>query len=216
MTNDTALAESLRRWRGHGIRREPVEFIDAAAAFEGAVPNPWYYEMPEIGLNYRLSDINAALALSQLKKLARFAETRRALAAHYDARLAELAPLIRPVARSPHALPVWHLYAVLIDFAALKTTRGQLMRALREAGIGSQVHYIPVHRQPYYRRRYGEAALPGADAYYQRTLSLPLYVGMTNADVDRVVDALAAQLRRAGPGRRAGPVNPQPTWLTAG
>jgi UDP-4-amino-4,6-dideoxy-N-acetyl-beta-L-altrosamine transaminase len=216
MARDAALAESLCRWRGHGIRREPAEFTDEAAAFEGAVPNPWYYEMPEIGLNYRLSDINAALALSQLKKLDRFAEARRALAAQYDQRLAELAPLIRPVARSPYALPVWHLYAVLIDFAALGTTRGQLMRALREAGIGTQVHYIPVHRQPYYRRRYGEAQLPGADAYYRRTLSLPLYVGMTSADVDRVVDTLAALLRHTGAGRRARRADAAPTWLTAG
>jgi len=120
------------------------------------------------------------------------------------------------VARSPYALPVWHLYAVLIDFAALGTTRGQLMRALREAGIGTQVHYIPVHRQPYYRRRYGEAQLPGADAYYRRTLSLPLYVGMTSADVDRVVDTLAALLRHTGAGRRARRADAAPTWLTAG
>jgi dTDP-4-amino-4,6-dideoxygalactose transaminase len=90
--------------------------------------------------------------------------------------------------------PAWHLYAVLIDFEVAGIGRADTMRRLQEKGIGSQVHYIPVHRQPYYRRRYGDLALPGADAYYQRCLSLPLYVRMENRDVERAVDALAGVL----------------------
>ena len=147
--------------------------------------------MVALGFNYRLSDINCALALSQLRKLDRFAAARATLAEQYDRRLAALAPAIRRVPRSPSCTPVRHLYPVLIDFPAIGMSRGQLMRRLRGHGIGSQVHYIPVPRQPYYRHRYGDCTLPGADAYYGRTLSLPFFVGMTSDDVDRVVDRLA-------------------------
>jgi UDP-4-amino-4,6-dideoxy-N-acetyl-beta-L-altrosamine transaminase len=205
LAKDAALAQRARHWRGHGIVREAAHFEDRAAGFDGDTVNPWYYEMPEIGFNYRLSDLNCALALSQLGKLDRFAATRRALVRHYDERLSALAPLVRPVASRPSCEPVRHLYAVLIDFAALGMTRAALMRALRERGVGSQVHYIPVHRQGYYRRRYGEIALPGADAYYQRTLSLPLHAGMSGEDVDFVVDTLADLLGYpAGSRRRVG------------
>jgi dTDP-4-amino-4,6-dideoxygalactose transaminase len=187
---DEALARRVRQSRSHGIERDAVGFLDRDAGFDGNEPNPWYYEMVELGFNYRLSDVNCALGLSQLRKLDRFAAARALLAEHYDRRLAALAPAVRPVARSANCTPVRHLYAILIDFPILGMSRGQLMRRLRDQGIGSQVHYIPVPRQPYYRRRYGETVLPGADAYYQRTLSLPFFVGMTTADVDRVADTL--------------------------
>ena len=190
-------ARRLRQYRNHGVTRDADAFDDRDAAFDGGTVNPWYYEMPEIGFNYRISDINCALALSQLRKLDHFAATRRALVRHYDRRLSGLAPLLRPVARNPVCAPVWHLYSVLIDFARLGTSRGPVMRALSERSIGTQVHYIPVHRQPYYRRRYGENLLPGAEAYYRRTLSLPLFAGMTTADADRVVDALTDVLALA-------------------
>lgn len=190
LARDAALARRVRQGRSHGIERDAAEFRDRDAGFDGNEPNPWYYEMVELGFNYRLSDINCALALSQLRKLDRFAAERAMLADRYDRRLAPLAPAIRPIARSPSCTPVRHLYSVLVDFPAIGMTRGQLMRDLRSRGVGSQVHYIPVPRQPYYRRRYGDGALPGADAYYRRTLSLPFYVGMTADDADRVADAL--------------------------
>jgi len=193
-TQSGALAERLRRLRSHGITRDETQFEDRVEAFEQAVVNPWYYEMVELGLNYRLSDINCALGLSQLKKLDRFVETRRELAARYDARLAGLAPVLRRARQRPDTLPGWHLYTVLIEFEAAGITRGALMRDLESEGIRTQVHYIPVPRQPYYRHRYGDAALPGADAYYRRTLSLPLYVGLTADDVERVAGALERRL----------------------
>jgi UDP-4-amino-4,6-dideoxy-N-acetyl-beta-L-altrosamine transaminase len=194
-TNDAAVAEKLRRLCNQGVTRAAEEFRNRDLAFDAAgAPNPWYYEMPEIGFNYRASDIHCALGLSQLKKLEGFAERRRALATRYDRRIAALAPTVRPVARMAYCNPAWHLYAVLIDFEAAGIGRADTMRRLQEKGIGSQVHYIPVHRQPYYRRRYGDLALPGADAYYQRCLSLPLYVRMENRDVERAVDALAGVL----------------------
>ncbi len=205
-TQNPKLAERLRRLRGHGIVRDETMFEDRVEAFEQAVVNPWYYEMVELGLNYRLSDINCALALSQLRKLDRFVVIRRALAALYDAHLAPLSPVLQRTRRRAGCVPAWHLYTVLIDFDAAGVTRGQLMRDLEAEGIRTQVHYIPVPRQPYYRKLYGDVALPGADAYYRRTLSLPLYVGMTAQDVDRVTDSLERLLLpRAAARRRAAP-----------
>ncbi|MYE01254.1 MAG: UDP-4-amino-4,6-dideoxy-N-acetyl-beta-L-altrosamine transaminase [Alphaproteobacteria bacterium] len=194
-----ALLERVRRLRNHGMTREPDAFTESALAFddEGAA-NPWHYEMPEPGLNYRASDIHCALGLSQLGKLERLVARRRALAAAYDEGLAALAPLVRPLARRPGCAPAWHLYVALIDFAAAGTSRRRVMEVLRADGIGSQVHYIPVHLQPYYRQRCGAQDLPGAMRYFERCLSLPLFPGMADGDVDRVVRALSRAIRDGG------------------
>ena len=210
LTNQPDLARRLAMFRNHGVNRDAAQFADKEAGFESAAGNPqvnpWYYEMTALGLNYRLSDINCALAKSQLGKLDQFAAARRHLAERYDTLLADCAPLLRPITRSAHCRPAWHLYSVLIDFEALGTTRGQLMRALEERGIRTQVHYIPVHRHPYYRERYGAISLPGAEAYYSRTLSLPLFVGMGEDDVDYVVENLKELLGfSAGAARRRAP-----------
>jgi len=196
--NDDALAERLRRLRNHGITREPADFVERDQAFdESGEAYPWYYEMIEIGYNYRLSAVHAALGLSQLRRLDDFVAHRRLLARRYDEQLAPLAPLVRPVTRIEHGdEPAWHLYVALIDFAELGIDRAGFMAALRQAGVGAQVHYPPVSRQPYYRRRYGAIELPGADTYYAHALSLPLFAGMTNDDVDRVVAALTALVDR--------------------
>jgi dTDP-4-amino-4,6-dideoxygalactose transaminase len=185
----------MRRLRTHGMNREPAGFESRELAFEGDAPNPWYYEMAEIGWNYRLPDILCALGLSQLKKLDRFLARRRALAALYDRLIAKLAPAIRPVPHGaqPHG---WHLYVILVDFALLGMTRARFMTALKSEGIGTQVHYLPLHRQPYYRRRYGALAFPGAEAYYERCLSIPLFPAMSDADVERVAAALAKLARK--------------------
>jgi UDP-4-amino-4,6-dideoxy-N-acetyl-beta-L-altrosamine transaminase len=180
-TPDAALAARLRTLRSHGMIRP-----------EGG--DPWWYEMPEMGFNYRIPDVLCALGLSQLGKLGRFVDRRRALAARYEAALTALAPIVRPAARPPWSNPALHLMAALVDFKAAGRSRRQVMEAMRARGIGSQVHYIPVHRQPYYRARYGELDLPGSEAWYDRCLSLPLYPAMEDGDVDRVVQALAAAL----------------------
>ena len=191
------LLERGRRLRNHGMTREPGAFTERALAFDaGGAVNPWHYEMAVPGLNYRASDLHCALGLSQLGKLARFSSRRRALAAAYDERIAGLAPLVRPLSRRSGCTPVWHLYVVLIDFAAAGVSRRLVMESLRSEGVGSQVHYIPVNRQPYYRRRYGAGELPGAMAYFERCLSLPLFPAMAGGDVDRVVGALARALKR--------------------
>ena len=189
-TNDEAFAATLRRTRNHGMTREPGEFVNAEEAFDSGRANPWYYELVEPGFNWRATDIQCALGLSQLAKLDRFAARRRTLAAAYDELLAPYAPRLRPVARHRNCLPTWHLYAVLIDFASCGLTRASVMRELTDDGIGSQVHYFPVHRQRYYAERYGIANLSGADRYYARALSLPFFASMTVDDVERVVRTL--------------------------
>lgn len=194
-TNDENLDKRIKLYRNHGMTRDPEAYQHREMAFDAdGSPNPWYYEMGEVGLNYRLSDLNCALGLSQLAKLDRFIDRRRTLADRYDALLGEMGPLIQPVKRAPDQNPAWHLYPARIDFPGLGLTRAEAMNRLRVMGIGTQVHYIPVHAQPYYRQRYGEIALPGAAAYYARTLSLPLFPAMGDADPERVADALAALL----------------------
>jgi len=180
-TADPRLAERLRALRSHGmLRPENAE--------------SWWYEMPEIGFNYRLPDVLCALGLSQLAKLPRFIERRRALALRYESALAPLAPLVRIAARPPWSDPALHLMTVLIDFEAAGRARAEVMATLKARGIGSQVHYIPVHRQPYYVARYGPLELPGAEAWYARCLSLPLYPAMTDGDVEQVAQALSEAL----------------------
>jgi dTDP-4-amino-4,6-dideoxygalactose transaminase len=121
---------------------------------------PWWYEMGELGFNYRMPDVLCALGLSQLAKLDRFAARRRALAALYAEQLAALARDRAPGRESRLEDPALHLLTVLIDFAAAGTTRQAVVEALKAKGVGSQVHYIPVHRQPYYRERYGLLTCP--------------------------------------------------------
>ena len=180
-TNDAALAAKARLLRSHGMVREPGG-------------DPWWYEMPELGFNYRIPDVLCALGLSQLKKLDRFVARRRELAALYATFLAERAPRVRLAASPAHSNPALHLLTVLIDFEAEGISRRTVVETLKAQGIGTQVHYIPVHRQPYYVNRQGLADLPGADAWYARCLTLPLYPTMTDGDVERVVDALAGIL----------------------
>lgn len=193
-TNSDRFADSLRRSRNHGLVREPESFLNKRMGFEDGVPAPWYYEMHEPGYNYRLSDINAALGLSQLGKLDVFVSKRRALRALYQELLDALGPHVAMQKVAPGCNPAWHLAVALIDFAALGTTRTAVMAALKARGIGTQVHYIPVHRQPYYASRYQAKSLPGADAYYARCLSLPLFPAMSEGDVERVVEELTEVL----------------------
>lgn len=193
-TRDPLLHERVCRLRNHGIEREPKKLRNAELATREGRPNPWYSEMAEPGFNYRLSDIHAALGASQLRKLAGFVARRRALVKRYQAALEPLAPKIRPIQRTPHCEPAWHLMVVLIEFDAAGIDRATLMARLRERGVGSQVHYIPVPWQPYYADNRNNGALHGAAEYYRRCLSLPLYPTMSDTDVDRVVEALSAAL----------------------
>jgi UDP-4-amino-4,6-dideoxy-N-acetyl-beta-L-altrosamine transaminase len=194
-TNSDQLAHAARLIRNHGMTRDSTAFINQDLAFSGGEPNPWYYEAQDISHNFRASDLNCALGLSQLAKLEKFLQQRRKLASHYESLLAPLAPAVRYAPGNPLDSHGWHLCTVLIDFDILDISRRELMERLKRRGIGSQVHYIPVHTQPYYRERYGNLSLPGAMQYYRRVLSLPLYSAMTEEDVDRVVAGLGESLR---------------------
>jgi UDP-4-amino-4,6-dideoxy-N-acetyl-beta-L-altrosamine transaminase len=194
-TNEASRAERMRRLRNHGVTRDPGLMLDAALSMEKpGRPNPWSYEQIELGFNYRMNDLEAALGLSQLARLGDFVARRAALARRYDSLLAPLAPVVRPVAAGDGQSPALHLYGVRVDFTAADVGRPLVMRRMAEAGIGTQVHYIPLHRQPYFRGRYGEQSLPGAEAWYAQALTLPLFPAMAGEDVDRVVEALRAAL----------------------
>ncbi len=197
-TRDLSLAKRLRLFRNHGMTRASEDFTNSELSSDDTgVINPWYYEMAELGYNYRLTDIHAALGLSQLGKLDQFTDRRRQIVARYDERLAGLGACLHLIAHIPACQIGWHLYPVLIDFDTLGLSRAVVMSRLRRLGIGTQVHYIPVSDQPYYTQLYGKHDLSGAQAYYARVLSLPLFPAMKDSDVDRVIEALERVLGSA-------------------
>jgi UDP-4-amino-4,6-dideoxy-N-acetyl-beta-L-altrosamine transaminase len=184
LTNSPERAEHLRRLRSHGMTRDPVQ-MDAPSH------GPWYYQQVELGFNYRITDMQAALGLSQLNKLDGFLTRRRQLVARYQALLADL-PLTLPTPQ-PEAESAWHLYVVRLQTERLQHSHRQIFEGLRAAGIGVNVHYIPVHLQPYYRDLgFAAGDFPQAEAYYAQAISLPLFPAMTDEQQDFVV----AQLRR--------------------
>lgn len=191
-TRDEMVARRLRALRSHGMTREPTEMANPDMAFDSAGEfNPWYYEMPELGYNYRVTDFQCAMGRTQLARLPEFAMKRRELKRHYDALFASAGNLLEPVATPERVDPVLHLYAIRARFGRNGLPeRGPAMRALKERGIGTMVHYIPIHRQPYYAQLLGSADLPGADAYYADILSIPFYPDLGEADVRRVAEAL--------------------------
>ena len=195
-TNDPAAARRLKLLRGHGMEKNTEDWRLGEMAFGNECePNPWYYEMQSLGYNYRATDMQCALGSSQLKKLPAFVKKRRQIASWYDTHLKILSNRLKPILRSDYCVSAWHLYPVLIDFSELAFSRGQLMKVLAEQGVGTQVHYIPVSEQPYYRERYGAQKLPGADQYYQQVLSLPIFPDMTESDVKHVVETLRTILK---------------------
>ncbi len=182
VTSRAEWAENCRLNRSHGMVRAP--------AGAGPFARPYSMEVP--GYNYRLTDLQCALGLSQLRRLDAFAARRREIVLRYNEAFGSWSHVRTP--QGPGDVTVaWHLYALQIDFAALGTTRAAAMDALRALGIGTQIHYYPVHLQPYYAERYGYAPgkCPAAELWYAQTLSLPLFPAMTDADVERVVGAVA-------------------------
>lgn len=186
-TNDPRLAERLRRLRSHGITRDP-------AAMTGPSEGPWYYQQLELGFNYRMTDLQAALGLSQLQRLDAFVARRRQLVARYGERLADL-PLELPQVQSG-AEPAWHLYPVRLRLERLQHGHRAIFEALRGAGIGVNLHYIPVHLQPYYRQLgFAPGDFPEAERYYAEALSLPLFPDLTDEQQDQVASTLASVLQ---------------------
>jgi perosamine synthetase len=181
-TDDPALAHRLRIFRTHGITTEARE------------RDGWLYEMVALGYNYRLTDFQCALGLSQLGKLPAWLARRRAIARRYAAAFAGL-PEVEPLAALPDREPAWHLYVVRLALARLRADRGEIFRALRAENIGVNVHYIPVPWHPYYQALgYKKGAWPVAEQAYERLVSLPLFPAMTDRDVDDVVAAVGKVL----------------------
>lgn len=181
VTDNPVYAKRLRLFRSHGITKDPEDI----AVSDG----PWYYEMQDLGYNYRITDIQCALGCSQMKKLNRFLSGRNEIAGIYDKELGSIPELVLPP-RPPweQSLHAFHLYPVLVR----SDIRKELFLYLREKGINPQVHYIPVHLQPYYRKRFGysKGDYPHSEEYYTRELSIPMYPSMSSEDVRKVVTCI--------------------------
>ena len=171
MTNDRHLFDRVALLRNHGITRDATKFTRESHG-------DWYYEQLDLGYNYRMTDIQAALGISQMKRLDEFVDRRHSIVERYGAAFADL-PLILPVSEADgHS--AWHLYVVRLRLTELSVSRSEVFMLLREAGLGVNVHYIPVHVQPYYQAlgfRHGD--FPEAESFYEEAISLPLYPGLT-------------------------------------
>jgi len=181
-TDNPAYAHALRRFRNHGISSD---------ARQRQSEGQWHYEMLLLGFNYRLNDIACALGLSQLKKLDANLLRRRKIAARYAVVFGDLDGITLPAVRSD-VNPAWHLYPIRLNLQRLTVNRAQVFRALRAENIGVNVHYIPVHRHPYYRDRFGYRGgeFPIAEDAYERLISLPMFHGMSDQDVEDVIHGL--------------------------
>jgi UDP-4-amino-4,6-dideoxy-N-acetyl-beta-L-altrosamine transaminase len=178
-TNSPELAERMSRLRSHGITRDP-------ARMQGDPDGPWYYQQIELGHNYRMSDIQAALGVSQLQRLDDYIARRHGLAARYDEQLADMQ--VKPPYQDPKNRSALHLYPIQFADSA---SRKKLFQTLREAGIAVNVHYIPVYTQPdYLRLGFSPGHCPAAEAYYGRAMTLPLFPTLTYALQDQVINAL--------------------------
>ena len=186
LTNDAGLQRKMDRLRSHGVTRNPDDLTNLDAG-------PWHYEMLELGLNYRMTDMQAALGLSQMQRLDELVARRQVLADRYDVLLADL-PVLRP-GRAAGAYSAWHLYCIQIDERQTNHSRRQVFETLRADGIGVNVHYIPVHTQPYYRAQgFNPGDFPVSEAYYKNAITIPLYATMSNEQQDEVVAALKRAL----------------------
>lgn len=188
-TNDEAVYRRLLRLRSHGINKLDDDFEVRDECAEGGRQNPWYYEMLELGYHFRITDIQSALALAQLRRLDEFIARRRTLVKQYDAAFADLEH-VRP-AQQGRDLSGHHLYVLRFDFAKIGRSRGDVMRALQARGIGSQVHYIPVNSHPVYRRLGHQSSdTPEALRYYREALSIPLFFDLTEEQQQGVIAAV--------------------------
>lgn len=202
LTNDKGLLKKMRQLRSHGITSDPEEFINRDLAFQSnnadALPevNPWYYEQINLGFNFRITDIQCALGLSQLKKLHIFRKKRHEIVDQYNAVFKDVEHVRIPF-EERFCKSNFHLYVLLFDFEKMGMNRAQFMLGLKDNGIQTQVHYIPVHLHSYYRRHFGTnwGDCPHAENYYQKCLTIPLHQAMLPADVECIVSAILQLLR---------------------
>lgn len=199
-SSDASLIVRARRAAQNGIERSREAFkgLDLPPAQRHEEEGAWVYEQHSLGLNYRLSDLHAALGRSQLRKLAEFNERRASIACRYNEAFGELDSLRLP-REPPNTQSAWHLYPIRLELEVLSKSRATIFAELRDQGLGVQVHYIPIHLQPYYRQlvgtRWGD--LPAAEDAYLRLISLPLFPAMRDADIERVIATVSDCLARA-------------------
>lgn len=188
VTNSEGLAERMALLRSHGITRDPAQMTHEP-------DGPWYYQQIEIGYNYRMTEMQAALGLSQLQRLDDYVACRNQLAERYDRLLADL-PVTTPW-QHPDSYSGRHLYVICLQLDRIDSSHQAVFESLRDQGIGVNVHYIPVHLQPWYRSMgFCSGDFPEAERYYARAISLPLFPLMTEAQQDQVIDALGKALKR--------------------
>jgi len=188
VTDDPELAANVRRFRNHGIAMEH---------WQRAERGTWYYEMTDLGFNYRITDFQCALGLSQLQKLPLWIKRRREIAQYYDGVFYQNS-VIHPLSRRADVSHAYHLYVTRLEIEQLHTTRAKVFTSLRDEGIGVNVHYIPVHLHPYYKERFntGPGLCPVAEAAYESIISLPMFHGMTDEDAEDVVSAMRTIVSR--------------------
>src|SRR5207244_9657606 len=181
-TDDADFAQRLRLFRNHGIDSD---------ARERQANGHWCYEMVALGYNYRLTDIGCALGISQLRKLEANLTRRREIAGRYTTAFQETPGVVSPAAR-PAVIPAWHLYPIRLDLTKVRVGRSEIFRALRAEGLGVNVHYIPVHLHRYYRDHFGYRGgeYPMAERAYEKLISLPIFHGMRDQDIDDVIEAV--------------------------
>jgi len=194
-TNDESLYRKLIRLRSHGINKLDDSLINEAESKTDGSVNPWYYEMQELGFHYRITDIQCALALSQLNKLNKFVDRRRVLVDKYDSYFKGL-EFIKPAQNLERELSSHHLYVLRIEFDKFNITRSEFMRLLRKKEIITQVHYIPLPIQPYYKSKgFDIIDYPEANSYYQEAISIPLFYDLTDDQQAFVVKVILEILR---------------------
>jgi UDP-4-amino-4,6-dideoxy-N-acetyl-beta-L-altrosamine transaminase len=187
LTNRKDLYEKLIRLRSHGITRD-------SRFMQGETDGPWYYQQMELGYHYRITDLQAALGASQMSRLDSFVNRRHELVERYNIGLKDL-PLSTPY-QNPDTYPSWHLYVIRLELDRIQYTHREVFEALRSAQIGVNLHYIPVHTQPYYQNlgfKWGQ--FPESEQYYREAISLPLYSGLTNEKQDRIMSTLGEILQ---------------------
>jgi len=175
LTNSKDFYERLRIFRHHGIVKKPEK-------------GGWYYEIENPGFNYRLTDFQCALGLSQLRKIDKFIKKRREIVAKYNKEFKNLKEIILPVEKN-YVKSAWHIYVIQLCLDKLKTDRKKIFEELQKAGIGVQVHYLPLHLQPFYQRKFGYklSDFPITEKYYRQAITLPLFPKITNKDVKKVI-----------------------------
>lgn len=181
-TDDPGLAKRIRLFRNHGINADHRERERRGS---------WFYEIVDIGYNYRITDFQCALGICQIRKLDSFTARRRAIACRYDKAFTHV-PQVSPLETKPEVSHVYHLYVILLELERLRTDRASVFAALRAEGIGVNVHYIPVHLHPFYRQRFKTKLgdCPASESAYERLISLPMFAGMDDEDVDDVIEAV--------------------------